>query len=374
MKQCLGLASSLSDLTDAEIVSYDIPKLSGMRRFFAKLRIRQLLTWRKEEILSWLSFAKGESMLRGIGQLFSNMGIKECSPKVLLISAGSEAAPYHLAIGTLWQLTCASIGNPAHIGTRPFEFAIIPGYEAAQSAPNILKIVTPLNNVDRNTVKQEAALLKKQVRPNSKNVWSVLIDRDKKDCHTSVEKLKRNMDRLIKNAELSDADLYIAVSENVSRRCRALMEKLSAENDVIRYLRFMPEKDFTTIQALTGIADYVFCTENSVDIVSEVITGGGEVVLLRTNDTKGLKTAIQKLKSKMIEHGGLSAVHAKGAVRNAIIYDRFKRHGKLDTFDEWMSSGNKTAIQYCLDDETKIWQNFNEAERAAEWIATSLAE
>jgi len=372
--QALGVASHLADLTGAEVAQFDIPHLKGLRRFFANSRKGQLLSGRKEEALSWLKCAKGEQLLRSVAAFFSKAAIRENSGKVLLVAAGSDAAAYNLAVAITWKVACAVIGMPNVIGSSCFEFAIIPEYDDPPTEPNVLKTVTPPNNIRMEELKAEGLKLKQKCHPKSEKVWGVLLGGDDKHYRLTPKCLKKALSLLIAKAELTDADLYITTSHRTNAACVAILKKLAEEHsDVIRYLHIATEDSDNPVPAFLGLADTVFCTEDSINMVSEAVTGGHRVVLLRTDRTKGGKRLLLKVNGELIERGAVSRAFAFGTVKYDLIYDRLKRHDKVMELKDWLKRGDKKDSIYCnLPEKGSVWDNFNEARRAAKWIAKSL--
>jgi len=371
--QTLGVANSLSDLTGAEVVQFDIPVLSGFRSFVANIRKSQLLTGRKEEALSWLKCAKGEHLLRSVATFFSKTAVRENSRKVLLLAAGDNAAAYNLAVAITWKVACAVIDVPGRIGSGLFEFAIVPEYKNPPIQPNILKTVIPPNNIRAEILEAEAARLKERCHPKSENVWAVLLGGNDEHYRMTPKWLKQTMSMLIAKAELQDADLYITTSRRTPAGCDETLKQMAAENNVIRYLHIEAEDSSNPVSAFLGLADTVFCTEDSMNMISEAVTGGHRVVLLRTGRVKGIKRALLKLNENLIERGAIPRSYAFATVKFDLIFDRLKRHDKVMELRDWLKSGStKSSLCNNLPDDGAVWGNFNEARRAAKWIAKSL--
>jgi len=371
--QTLGVANSLADLTGAEIAQFDIPRLTGFRSVLANIRKSQLLTGKKEEALSWLKCARGEQLLRSVAMFFSKIGIRENSGKVLLIAAGDDAAAYNLAVAITWKVACAVIGIPDKIGCSSFEFAIVPEYLNPPAEPNILRTVTAPNNIRADVLKEEAAKLKEKHHPKSEKVWAVLLGGDDKHYRMTPKWLKQTMSTLIAKAELQDADIYLTTSRRTTADCIETVKQLTAENNVIRYLHIEAEDSGNPVPAFLGLADTVFCTEDSMNMISEAVTGGHRVVLLRTGRVSGIKRGLLKLDENLIERGAIPRSYAFATVKFDLIFDRLKRHDKVMELKDWLKSGStKSSTCSNLPDDGAVWGNFNEARRAAKWIAKSL--
>ena len=373
-EQSLAVACSLSDITGAEIASFSVPKLKGLRRFIAGKRKVQLLTGRREETLSWLNYAKGGTLLHSVSALFKQRKIKDNSSKTIIISAGSETAAYNLAVASAWNVACSVIGNPEGVGTKPFEFVIIPEYEKQPAEPNILKIVTPPNNVGGKEPDEKAKALLEKRKADGSRIWPLLVGGSGADNSMDPEKLRLLAAKLACRAEACGMQIYAGTSSRTDRKCLAVLQKLAEQNEAVHCL--LPEEYGEDLHyALMGITDTVFCTEDLFGEISETVTADRKVVLLRTACTKGLKQKISRLTGRLVENGALQRFRAHGTARNNLVYDRFKRHGKLQEFENWLLyCGTKETPSSGLDGETSVWRNFNEARRAAKWIAESLAE
>lgn len=366
--QSSGVAAELAKMTGASVVTLAVPKLAGVRAFFANKRKLQLITGRKEEALSWINYAGGNELLRSLGRLFSEKNIRERSSKALLIAAGDTPAAYCLASAIVWKAACAVVGIPKQIGTRLFDFAIVPEYEYPPADENILKTVVPPNSVSKDKLKQTALEFAKSCRPKSQRVWGVLLGGSGKDYSMTPSLLKDIMNRLIVRAEQLDADLYVTVSRRTSDSCIAVLKELAAKNDVIRYLHADAEDGVNPVHAIIGLADELLCTEDSVNMVSEAITGGHKAVLLRL----GKPSLLRRINARLIEIAALPRSFAAGAVKYDLIYDRLKRHDKVAEFRDWLKScKSQSSVHGNLPDDGPVWRNFNEARRAAEWIAQS---
>ncbi len=373
-EQSLAVAYALSDITGAEIASFSIPKLKGLRRFLADKRKVQLLTGRREEVLSWLGYAKGDTLLRSVSALLNQRKIKDNSSKTIVISAGSEAAAYNLAVASAWNVACSVIGNPEGVGTKPFEFVIIPEYEKQPSEPNILKIVTPPNSVGEKEPDEKAKALLAKYKPDNRKIWPLLVGGSGADNSMDPEKLRLLTAKLACRAEACGAQIFAGCSARTDKKCLAVMQNLAAQNEAVHCLS--PEEYGEDLYyALMGITDTVLCTEDLFGEISEAVTAGRKVVLMRTACTKGLKQKISRLTGRLVENGALPRFRAHGTARNNLVYDRFKRHGKLQEFENWLLyCGTKETASSGLDEETPVWRNFNEARRAAKWIAGSLVD
>lgn len=368
--QSSAVSHELAKLTGASVVTFSVPHLTGARRFFADKRKLQLTVGRKEEALSWLNYAGGGEVLRMLGKKFSEKNIREHSSKALLIASADTPAAYCLACAIVWKAACVVVGTPKAIGTRLFDFAIVPEYEYPRADENILKTVLPPNGISKDELSNAALELERSCRPKSQRVWGMLVGGSSKDYAMTPPLLKEIMKKLIIRAEQLDADIYVTVSRATSDACIAVLKQLVAKNDVIRYLNCDREKQATAERAIIGLADELLCTEDAIDMLSEAITGGHKVVLLRL----GKLSLARRAGRKLIAAGALPSLCATGALKYDLVYDRLKRHDKVIEFHDWLKSCKAgSAICGNLPDDGAVWRDFNEARRAALWIAKSWA-
>lgn len=369
LNQSRGVAMWLAETTGAEILEEEVPRLTGAARLKARAYMRRLMSGNRRDARDWLTSASGEPLLRRVGQTFAERGLSEGTNKALIISAGSSPAPYNLALSHIWRCACATVMTPSVIGTDFFDFAIVPGHDCPRRRPNIFVTLGSPNSINKNDLKNAAERLLAEYPSFTAKKWSVLIGGDDANYVIDGDWIKREAGGLFSAAEKEGASLYITTSRRTSREAEEALAELIEKSQNVRYVLYASKNPFSPIPAMLGFSDEIFCTEDSVNMVSETVTGGHVAVLMRTRYRKGIKRLLQIASAALVNMGALPQRMMWGVPKFNLLYDRFMRNDALIEFEDW-ARGIKDPL-FKGRDEERSFSEFNEARRAAEWICRS---
>lgn len=366
LNQSRGVALWLSKLSGADVLEAEIPILKGRAKARAKSRVRRLICCTRRDAREWLASADGDALIRQVGQWFAERNIREGSGEVLIISAGSAPAPYNIALGYIWRCACATLMTPSILGTDPFDFAIVPEHDCPSRKPNILVTVGAPNSIIEEDIKTEAEKFMKANGPKPPKAWSVLIGGDDANYSVSADWLKKTMSKIEALAEKEDAYLYITTSRRTNRKTEEALKIAAKHSERVKYALIASEDPYNPIPAMLGFSDEVFCTEDSVNMVSEAITGGQRPTLLRVKHRKGIRSLLQKCAKLLVDIAAAPPNILWGIPKFDRVYDKMKRHGVLTEFSERNLYRDETPEE--IAPSGSGWTDFNEAKRAAEWI------
>ena len=368
LNQSRGVALWLSMMTGAEILEAEVPLLSGAARTRAKAAARKLVQGNRRDARDWLAMADGDAVVRRVGQWFAERDIHEGTREVLIISAGSTPAPYNLALGYIWRCACATVMTPGIVGTVPFDFAIVPEHDYPDRKPNVLVTLGSPNSIMKDELKKQGEALLQEYPANSSRIWSILIGGDDGNYSVSPAWIKKKIGHIMKIAEHEEADLYITTSRRTSPGSVEALKYIASHSTAVRYLLIASESDFNPIPAMLGFSTEVFCTEDSVNMISETVTGGHRAVLLRVAHKKGIKKMLQNATAWLVGIGALAPNMLWGIPKFDLVFEHFARHDALLEFREWIKRRHETIVEPQDEEERKMWEEFNEAKRAAQWI------
>ncbi|MBP9975846.1 MAG: hypothetical protein KBE82_05660, partial [Synergistaceae bacterium] len=103
-------------------------------------------------------------------------------------------------------------------------------------------------------------------------------------------------------------------------------------------------------------------------MISETVTGGHRAVLLRVAHKKGIKKMLQNATAWLVGLGALAPNMLWGIPKFDLVFEHFARHDALLEFREWIKRRHETIVEPQDEEERKMWEEFNEAKRAAQWI------
>lgn len=322
--QSLGVARWLERLAGVEVEPVVIvPKLSGLRRLvMMKILVRKIVAQDSEYSRQWLK----TSGLEGVN----------AEPDTLFISTGSSAAPFCLAIAKATGNKCAVIMTPSVLGTKPFTFAIVPEHDKHDdSDTNIITTLGAPNHIYIPDLKEAGAKLFPDI--HGSKVLAILIGGSDANYKLTPEWARETLTPL----RDFDGKILLTTSRRTGKVTDDEIEKIFAGR--AEYLLLASrEPDTNPIPAMLGVATHVIVTEDSVSMVSEAVTAGFRVGLVRVPRVTG------KVKDML----------GFGARRFDELFAHMKDNGLLEEF----------APGFLDSQAQRHNQDFNEAKRAAEWI------
>jgi hypothetical protein len=320
--------------------------------------------------------AEGEVTVRTLGQLLLERGIREGhTSSLILISAGSTPAFYNLALGYIWRCTCVTIMTPSVIGADPFDFAIIPEHDYPQEAPNVMTTIGAPNLIVREELGLVGKSLMREYPSKRERRWGVLIGGDDKNYRVTASWMHKVVGKIFREAERSDVDLYISTSRRTSPEAENALRRMVSSCENVRFLLIASIDPFNPVPAMLGACDEIFVTDDSVSMVSEVVTAGHRAVLLKTERAGLFKKKLQAATRIMVSAGLLPTRALWGVPRFDMTFESFRNMGLLIDFRNWVHEQRRSDIAPVpnLDEEYDLSNDgFNEARRAADWILNDL--
>jgi mitochondrial fission protein ELM1 len=376
VNQSRGVAAWLSKSSGAEIQEIKIPELKGVLRRKVRKAAVKLIDGDRRKAREWLVLAEGEGAVRSLGQLLLERGIREGqSASLLILSAGSMPAFYNLALGYIWRCACAVIMTPGVVGTDPFHFAVVPEHDYPGDAANVMTTVGAPNTIVREELGFVAESLLREFPPKRKYRWGILVGGDDKNYRITAEWAHREVGKILREAVRSDVDLYISTSRRTPPEAENALRRMVSSCENTRFLLVASSDPFNPVPAILGACDEIFVTDDSVNMVSEAVTAGHRVILLRAERYGAIKRRLQLATSVMVSSGILPRRALWGAPRFDETFRSFRNMGLLIDFKDWIRERRRSDIAqiYVPDDKSEFDKDgFNEARRAAGWILSNL--
>ena len=335
--QSLGVAEWLGRLGNAKVEEpLKLPEISSLKKFF-KIKIvgRNIYFKDAEYSKKWL-------------QSFGISSEKHNKPDTLFISAGSTAAPFCLALAKATGNQSAVIMTPSVFGTKPFDFAIVPEHDPHD--PEDKKILTTLgapNHIYEELTKKTAQSFFAN-RNFNKKVVAVLVGGDDGNYQITAKWANEVLGDL---KRFTDITILITTSRRTDEYVEKAIEDMFMSFPSTGYLLILTKNPkVNAVTSILGAATHVIVTEDSVSMVSEAITAGFKVGLLRVPKSSGFI-------KKTLGYGTqrFDEMFAKMASQDLLV-----DLGGFPDFDKFLAP-----------DEQKHGKDFNEAKRTARWILES---
>ena len=328
-----GIAEWIARLSSTKFEdTVTIPKFHGLRKFTAlKLSARKLRTGDKTAARNWLH----------------NLGINfHADPDTLFISAGSSAAPFCLAMARATDNKCAVVMTPSMLGTKPFDYAIIPEHDAHDPLdPKIFTTLGAPNHIYTPDLKKVGETFFAGKSFISPKIAAILIGGIDANYDPNADWARRVLSYL---AYVKDVTILLTTSRRTSEATDKAILEMFEGNPSVGYMAIMSQRpDINSLTAMLGTATHVLATEDSVSMVSEAVTAGFKVGLMRvpriTNPVKSML--------------------GYGAKRFDELFAKMSAKGLIEDLGD-----EPNFVKFLEPYEQKHGKDFNEAKRAAQWI------
>ena len=332
--QSLGVAQWLERMGGGRLGEpVNVPRLTGVNKLLRlKLFVHGLAVHGGSYSREWL---------KSVG--LSHRGIK---PNTLFISAGSSVAPFTLACAKATGNKSAVVMTPSVLGTKPFDYAIIPEHDKHDPRDkNILTTLGAPNHIYQPDLELIGSSFFAGREFGGGKIVAVLIGGSDKNYKPSPEWAE---DALGSLRYIEGIKILLTTSRRTGKALDQRIEDMFIQDSSLGYMLIMSKKPrVNALTAILGKASHVIVTEDSVSMVSEAVTAGFRVGLLRVPRSAGfIKQAFGAGPQRF------DKMFDRMAVRNLLV-----DFGKTPDFRKFLE-----------EPEQKHNQDFNEAKRAAEWI------
>ena len=332
--QSLGIAQWLERMGGGKLAEpINVPKLSGLNKLLKlKLFVQGLAIHGGAYSREWL---------KSVG-----MNYRGVKPNTLFISAGSSVAPFTLAFAKATHNKSAVVMTPSVLGTKPFDYAIIPVHDKHDPRDrNILTTIGAPNHIYQPELGAVGDSFFAGRDFGDNKIVAVLIGGSDKNYKPSPAWAEDALGAL---RYIDGIKLLITTSRRTGKALDDKIEEMFGDDSSLGYMLIMSKKPrVNALTALLGKASHVIVTDDSVSMVSEAVTAGFRVGLLRVPRTSSFIKSFFGSGPKRFDD-----MFLKMEVRNLLV-----DLGKAPDFSKFLDTP-----------EQKHHQDFNEAKRAAEWI------
>ena len=332
--QSMGIAEWLERLGGSTLHQpVNIPRLTGSEWLFKlKIFVHGLANHGPDYAYNWLNS--------------TGLNIGRVAPNTLFISAGSSAAPFCLACAKATGNKAAVVMTPSVLGTNPFDFAVIPEHD--KHNPKDANILTTLG-APNHIYQPDLSLIGSNFFAGrdfgGKKIVAVLVGGS--DGNYRPDDIWAE-DALGPLRYIDGIKVLLTTSRRSEKKLDDAIEKMFINDAVLGYMLILSKKPrVNALTAMMGKATHVLVTEDSVSMVSEAVTAGFRVGLLRVPRTKNF----------------LKGVFGGGPRRFDEMFAKMKARDLIVDLGE-----KPDYTEFLREPEQKHGQDFNEAKRAAEWI------
>lgn len=361
--QSRGIAHWIEALCGAKVIELEVPLYRGWKRAWILKAMGKVLA-RGDRLTArhWLGWTgeEGQDILDSYRLAMDGLNVD--GGRTLVLSTGSSAAPFCLALARIMGGKSCTVMTPSMIGTDPFDYAVVPSHDGEPERA-LITLGAP-NSVTEEKIELGAQELFSLYPPKGEGEkWGLLIGGDDQNYQIDPYWADMTIGVMLRIAEEKGVSLYITTSRRTSPEAEAKIKEVCKGSEKVSMVLLASEDDLNPVPGILGGCQRVFCTEDSVSMISEAATSGTRTYLLRVGRKKGWRKALQDITVKLVEWKALKEKHLWGAPRFDMMIDRFKERGLLTEMPS-----DVMAWRPMLDRPAGLSIDFNEAQRAARWI------
>ena len=170
---------------------------------------------------------------------------------------------------------------------------------------------------------------------------------------------------LLNAAADANVDLYITTSRRTQAATEMEIAKLCGDTSVVRMLLLASQDSRNPVPGILGHCSRVFCTEDSVSMISEAVTAGVQTAVITVGHHHGVKRLLQEVTEWLVDARLLSTKRLWGVPRFNRMIEDFENQNYLCLVTPRNLDDD---LRHFLERPLDGMKGFNEAEKAARWI------
>ena len=205
----------------------------------------------------------------------------------VVISAGSLTHPVTFLLGRVWRCPTVVCMRPSLLRPRDFGLVVVPRHDAHRcTGDNVIYTMGATSHISEAFIFAEAVALRSSIKENLKHPVGLLVG-----GNSALNYITPDMgEELAREILLACEEIGLTLLATTSRRTPPEAEKRLAhelgEHDRCKYLLLASESDDNPVPGIIGLSEVVVVTEDSVSMVSEIISGGKQAVVVKVGKRK----------------------------------------------------------------------------------------
>lgn len=277
LNQSLAIAAQIQkarssqgySLDDTKIVVADVRFKSGLSRMLLSIGAF-FATWRCHGRMGCMRTCLSKESYDTLMKSYSDF----------VVSCGSGLAAVNVFMARENNAKNIVIMNPGLAGLGKFSLAVIPRHDKPPTRKNIVMTTLAPNLIDRDSLRDQGAKLKQQIRIEKNTVVGAMIGGDNPEFTLTKEAAGKVISGLVEFCKAHDADLLVTTSRRTPKEVEALFKERLGNSKMCKLLVIANERNFEgAVAGILGLCNIVVVSGESVSMVSEAIHSGKKVVV-----------------------------------------------------------------------------------------------
>ncbi|MEW5947116.1 MAG: ELM1/GtrOC1 family putative glycosyltransferase [bacterium] len=226
---------------------------------------------------------------RAVLWLFLSRAVRASLPALvkfspdLIISAGSLTHPVTYLLGRIWNARTVVCMRPSLLSASDFDLVVAPRHDQHRcGADNVIFTMGATSTITEGHIFAEGVALYSRLKGRVTRPLGLLVGGDSACNFLDVHTAKEIINETLLACEENGLTLLCCSSRRTPPAVETLMLEALEDNPLCAYLLLASRSPENPVPGIIGLSEVVVCTEDSVSMVSEIITGGRSAVVVET--------------------------------------------------------------------------------------------
>jgi len=221
----------------------------------------------------------------------------------LIISAGSLTHPVTFLLSKVWDSETVVCMRPSILSPGDFGLVVAPRHDQDKCrGENIIYTMGATSHISEGFIFAEAVTLYPKLRGDVKHPVGLLIGGDSSLNYIDPDMASELMKEVLLLCEENDLSLLTTTSRRTRLEAESVIARELEGNQKNAYLLLASKNDENPVPGIIGLSEFVMVTEDSVSMVSEIISGGKHAVVIKVGKRRK-RNKFEKLFNDLMNEG-----------------------------------------------------------------------
>jgi uncharacterized protein len=248
------------------------------------------------------------------------------SPEII-ISAGSLTHPVTYLLSKIWNSKTVVCMRPSLLSADDFDLVVAPRHDQHRcQGDNVIYTMGATSDISEGFIFAEAVTLYAKLKTDVKRPIGLLVGGDSALNFIAPDMAGEMMDEILSACGEYGLSLLTTTSRRTARDTETAIKQRLDGNPASAYLLLASESSENPVPGIIGLCEVVIATEDSVSMVSEIISGGKYAIVVKVGRKKK-HNKFEKLFQDLMDEQYITYTDVKGLGESISEVLRKKRRG-----------------------------------------------
>jgi uncharacterized protein len=245
----------------------------------------------------------------------------------IVISAGSFTHPVTYLLGKVWGSRTVVCMRPSMLSPADFDLVVAPRHDRRRCrGGNIIYTMGATSHISEGFIFAEAVTLYAKLKGAVKRPIGLLIGGNSSLNFITPEMSGELLDEVLLACEENGLSLLTTTSRRTPPAVDAVVREKLKDHPCSAYLLLASESQDNPVPGIIGLCEVVIATEDSVSMVSEIISGGKYAIVVRVGRKKK-RNKFENLMQDLMDEQYITYTQTDGINRSIAEMLRMQRQG-----------------------------------------------